>query len=267
MEQNTLDNFVSVTGKNSVAVVVPLYGYWSDVKNNSLIKEKVLSFVMKRIESSAHQLYIIFVADPKRIPHDRKDPASVENILLSMAQAGNVKTIPVSGDATYAQYIKAGMDAALHETSAQFIAVFNPWVMIQENAIDIIVDRANRADEAKIISGFDFRSICEPEAFDSVKINIPTEEWNLSLNFLCMPRFMAEMITIDSNYQTHQYLERDIWQSVFSRGYAVISSQRVPIFPFDFDWNKYETDENKQADRAYFGKKWGFTVEPDAINN
>lgn len=267
MEQNTLDKFMTVTGKNSVAVIVPLYGYWSNIKNNPLIKEKVLSFVMKRIESSTHQLYIIFVADPKRIPSDVKDPTSVANVLLSMSQAGNVKTIPVSDDATYPQYIQAGMDAALNETQAQFIAVFNPWVMIQDNAIDIIVDRSNRGDEAKIISGFDFRSLVEPEAFDTVKINIPTEEWNLSLNFLCMPRFMAEMISIDTNYQTHQYLERDIWQSVFSKGYAVVASQRVPIFPFDFDWNKYETDEQKQTDRAYFGKKWGFTVEPDAINN
>ncbi len=259
---NAIHDFMSVTGKNSVAVIVPLYGYWSDIKNNPLIEEEVLSYVMKRIESTTHQLYIIFVGHPQSIPSDAKNPHSVANVLLSMSQAGNVISLPIDRHALYSEYIKMGMDYVLNETQSQFVVVFNPWVLIQENSIDILVDRANRADQAKVISGFDFRELVEVEAFDDAKINIPSEEWDLSLDFMAMPRFMAEMTKIDENYQTHKYLERDLWQQVFNMGYGVITSQRVPIFPFDFPWENYETKEQKQLDRDYFGKKWGFTVEP-----
>jgi len=258
---DAIDNFMTVTGKSTVAVIIPLYGYWSDIKDNPLVKERVLSVVMQRIYSHTHQLYLIFVANPQTVPNDLNDKYSVANVLISMAQAGNVKAIEVDRNASYSEYIETGMDCALNETNAQYVMVFNPWVMIQENGIDVLVDRANRADDAKVISGFDFRSLVEPEAFDSARINIPTEELDLSLNFLAMPRFMADLIKVDSQYLTHQYLERDLWQQVMSKGYAVITSQRVPIFPFDFPWNKYETKEDKQQDKEYFGKKWGFTVD------
>ena len=260
----TLGNFVTVTAKTRVAVIIPMYGYWSDIPDNPLIKEKVFDFVMSRIWNpkglpiSEHYLYYIFVANPQTIPTDPKDRKSVANFMLKMAQGGNVKSVPVDREASYPEYIEAGMDCALNETNAQFVVIFNPWVMIQENAIDIIVDRANRSDQAKVISGFDFRSITEPENFDRAKINIPTEEWDVSFNFMAMPRWLAEMITIDANYLTHDFLERDIWQAVFSKGFGVITSQRIPIFPFDFPWDKYETKEQHEQDKAYFGKKWGF---------
>lgn len=258
---DTLGHFMSVTSKSSVAVIVPLYGYWSDIPDNPLVKEQVLSVVMKRIYSNTHHLYIIFVANPQTIPSEENNPHSVANVLISMAQAGNVKTIPVARDAKYSEYIEAGMDCALNDTNAQFVVVFNPWVMIQDGAIDVLIDRANRADQARVISGFDFRSLVEPENFDNAKINIPSEQWDISFNFMAMPRYIAEMITIDTNYETHEILERDVWQSISSKSFAVITTQRVPIFPFDFPWENYENVEQKEADKSYFGKKWGFIPE------
>lgn len=255
---DTLGNFMSVTAKSKVAIIVPLYGYWADIKDNFLIKEHILSIVMNRVYSNVHQLYVVFVANPQSLPNEGADQYSTVNVILGKSQGGNVKTIPVARDATYPQYIEAGMDCAINETNAQFMLVFNPWVMLQDGAIDILVDRINRGDDAKVISGFDFRSLVEPEAFDQAKMTIPKEEWDFSFNFMGMARFMAEMIKFDTNYKTHQFMEKDIWQQVFSMGFGVISSQRVPIFPFDFNWKNYESKEDFDQDREHFNKKWSF---------
>lgn len=258
----TLGDFMSVTAKSSVAVVIPLYGYWADIPDNGLIKEQVLSLVMKRIYSNIHHLYLIFVAHPQSLPNEADDPNSVMNVIMGRNQAGNVKTIPVDDrNATYPEYIEKGIQCALLETNAQFVLIFNPWVMIQDGGIDVIVDRANRGDDAKVISGYDFRSLVEPEQFDRATITTPVENWDFSFDFVAMPRYMAEMIRFDVNYQTHQFMEKDIWQQVFSKGFGVINSQRIPIFPFDFPWTSYETKEQFDQDRAYFNKKWGFNVD------
>lgn len=254
----TLGKFMSVTAKTAVAVIVPLYGYWADIPDNALIKEKVLSVVMNRIYSNVHQLYIVFVANPQSLPNEGADPQSATNIILAKAQGGNVKTIPVDRNATYPEYIEAGMECALHETNASFVVVFNPWVMLQDGGIDVLIDRANRGDDAKVISGFDFRSLVDPESFDTAKMTVPKEEWDFSFDFVGMPRFMAEMIKLDINYKTHQFMEKDIWQQVFSMGFGVISSQRIPVFPFDFPWTNYESKEQFDEDQAYFNQKWHF---------
>lgn len=261
-----INNFMSVTSKNTVAVIIPMYGYWSDIKDNPLIKEKVFSFVMDKLQpkkglSSIHYLSFIVVANPQTLPTDMEDPESVANVILSLDQGGNLETVPVNRDATYAEYIEAGMEFAINETKAQFMIVFNPWVLVQDNAIDVLVDRANRSDDAKVISGFDFRSLVEIEQFSNAKINIPTEEWDLSFDFLAMPRFMAELVTIDTGYKTHAFLQRDLWQQVFTKGFGVITSQRVPIFPLDFPWKTYESKEDRDLDKSYFGKKWGFVPQ------
>ncbi len=256
--EDTLGQFMAVTAKSTVAVIIPLYGYWADIPDNPLIKEKILSVVLSRIYSNVHQLYLIFVANPQSLPNEGADPQSITNIILAKSQGGNVKTIPVKRNASYPEYIEAGMDCAINETNAQFMMVFNPWVMIQENAVDVLVDRANRGDDAKVISGYDFRDLVAPEEFDQAKITTPKENWDFSFDFVAMPRFMAEMIRFDTNYQTHQFMEKDIWQQVFSMGFGVISSQRIPVFPFDFPWTSYESKEQFDVDKTYFNQKWHF---------
>lgn len=254
---NSIKDFMSATAKSKVAVIVPLYGFWGDVPNNP-VNGEVLKVALSRLYSSAHQLYNIFVANPNTIPDDLKNPNSVANILLSRSKQGNAVNLPVKRTASYPEYVMEGIEYALKETNAQFIVVFNPWVMIQENGLDIIVDRCNRADDAKVISGFDLRTLVEAENFDLYKANIPAEERDLSFDFLAMPRFVAEMISIDPNYQTHTFLQRDMWQQVMQKSFEAVTSQRVPIFPFNFPWNKYETKEIFDADKAYFNQKWRF---------
>lgn len=254
----TIDNFMSITAKSTVAVVVPLYGFWGDIPENP-VNGEVLKLALSRLYSNVHHLYIIFVAHPQSLPNDIKDPNSVANILLGKSKMGNTRNIAVSNrDATYNEYVGEGMKCAVEETNAQFIVIFNPWVMIQEGGLDVLVDRVNRADDAKVVSGYDVRSIIETENFDSYKNNIPSEEWDFSFNFVAMPRYVAEMISFETNYLTHVFLERDIWQQVAQKSFAVISSQRVPIFPFDFPWNEYEKKEDFDGDKQYFSKKWRF---------
>lgn len=258
-----LEHFIAHTGKSTVAVVVPLYGYWNDIPNNPLIEEHVLSLVMNRVYSNVHQLYIIFVANPDTIQNEMGDPTSVASVLLSKSQAGNTKHIPVARNAPYTEYISKGVDYALTETKAQFVVVINPWVMIQEGAIDVLVDRANRAGEAKAISGYDLRSVLSPEGtgFDTFQDLTLKEQWDMSFNFLCMPRFAAEMVKWDGPYQTHAFLEYDIAQSLKNIGFAAINYPQAGIFPFDFPWKQYETQEQYSSDQEVFTKKWGFSLE------
>lgn len=253
----TLEGFMHVTAKSSVAVVVPLYGYWGDVPDNP-VNGDVLKLVLNRAYSNQHHLYFIFVAHPQSLPNNPKDPSSVTNILAGKAKMGNTKMIPIGREATYAEYVIEGVECAVHETNAQFIVVLNPWVMLQDGAIDAIVDRTNRADDAKVVSGFDVRSLIEPENFDQWRNYAPSEEWDFTFNFCAMPRFVAETLKMDPNYKTHAFLERDVWQQVAQMAFVVIASQRVPIFPFDFPWNEYESKATFEEDRAYFISKWRF---------
>jgi hypothetical protein len=255
--ESALGNFMSITAKSTVAVVIPLYGFWNDIKDNP-VNGEVLGSVIGRVYSQVHHLIYIFVAHPQTIENDPLNPESVHNILLSKAVGGNVLNVAVERDAPYADYVQEGITAALEDTKAQFIVVFNPWVLIQEDSIDVIVDRANYGDKAKIVSGFDMRSLIEPEGFASYKNTQPIEQWDLNLDLLCMPRFIAEMLTLDPEFKTHAFLERDMWQQIVTKGFDVISSQRIPIFPFDFPWTNYETRQDFAADEVRFQRKWHF---------
>jgi hypothetical protein len=253
----TLKEFMNVTAKTTVAVIVPLYGFWGDIPNNP-VNGEVLKLALSRLYSNIHQLYLIFVAHPDSLPHEPNNSSSVTNVLLKWNMGGNAKNLPVSRDASYPEYISEGMDYALKETTAQFVVVFNPWVMIQEGGIDILIDRSNRNDDAKLVAGYDVRSIIDPESFDLYNNTMPIEEYDVSCNFMVMPRYLAEMVELDPNYKTHAFMERDIWQQVMIKNFVPISSQRVPIFPFDFPWQDYESKERFNYDKAYFAKKWSF---------
>jgi len=253
----TLNEFMSVTAKSTVAVVVPLYGFWADIPENP-VNGEVLKVALSRLYSNVHHLYIIFVAHPQSIPNDMNNVNSVANILLGRAKMGNTKNIAIGREATYAEYVAEGITCALEETNAQFVMVFNPWVMIQEGAVDVLIDRCNRSDDAKVVSGYDLRSVIEPENFDSYVNYTPSEEYDFSFNFVAMPRYVAEMVTLDPAYKTHVFLERDIWQQVMQKSFVVIASQKVPIFPFDFPWQDYEKKEQFDTDKQHFIRKWSF---------
>ena len=253
----TINDFMNVTAKTKIAIIIPLYGFWSDVKNNP-VNGEVLNIALSKLYSQIHQTYLIFVANPQTLPNDASDSSSVGNVLLKKTREGNMVILPVERDATYTDYIQVGMDYAISETNASFMVVFNPWVMIQDQALDILVDRCNRADDAKVVSGFDLRSVIEPESFNLFKPLIPSEERDLSFNLVAMPRYMAEQIMIDDQYHTHTFLQRDMWQQVRQKSFEAITSQRIPIFPFDFPWEDYETKEQFEEDKQRFIGKWRF---------
>ena len=256
-DANPLQEFMSVTAKSTVAVIVPLYGFWNDIQDNP-VNGALLNAVLRRVYSNVHHLYIIFVANPQSLPNDLNDPESVANVIMSKTRAGNVKNIPVKRSATYAEYIRQGFDCAINDTNAQFMVVINPWILIQDGAIDVLVDRVNRADEAKMVSGYNIRNLISPEGFDSFNNVTPKEDWDISLNLMAVPRFAAEMMGFDPNIMTRPFLEMDMFQTIRGKGYAPIASERIPIFPFDFPWTAYETKEMFDADKAYFISKWKF---------
>jgi hypothetical protein len=252
----TLKNFVNKTAKSSIAVVIPLFGFWKDA--NTPVDGEALKITLDRLYSNIHGMYLIFVAHPESLPTDPLDSLSVGNILAGRAKMGNTIFLPVKRDDSYAKYVMEGLDYAISETKAEFIMIFNPWTLVQQGSVDILVDRCNQGDDAKVISGFDIRSVIEPENFDNYTINIPKEEFDLSFNFLAMPRFVAEIMELDPNYTTHAFLQADFWQQVRQKNFVPIASQKILIFPFDFPWEDYEDRGQFEADREYFNNKWKF---------
>jgi len=253
----TITDFMNVTAKSNVAVIVPLYGFWNDIQDNP-VNGEVLKITLDRLYSNVHGLYLIFIAHPQSLSTDTKDPLSVGNVLAAKSKMGNSTFLPIERTAAYVEYVAKGIEYALNETKAEFIVVFNPWTLIQHGAVDVLVDRCNQGDNAKVVSGFDIRSVIEPESFDNYHYTIPKEQYDLSFDFLAMPRFVAEMLEIDPNYKTHMFLQRDLWQQVGQRSFTPITTQRVVIFPFDFPWEDYEGRGEFEADREYFNGKWRF---------
>ena len=246
---NTLDNYIAATSKSKVAVIVPLFGYWNDVKTDQL-NEETLKWSLDRIYSSVHNIYIIFVGELGRTAQP------VADILIGKKQGGNVIGVAAKRGWTYADYLREGFKVAQKETDAAFIINVNPWLLCQHNGIDILVDRINR-DDVNIVSGFDTRGTVQ-EGFDMLKYNAPIEENDLNLDFMGMKRYAAEMIDIDINYKSHYFIARDMWQSSFAKGFNVITTQSLPIFSFDIDWSDLESREDFEADKAYFISKWKF---------
>lgn len=247
----SLDNFMKKTAKSTVAVIVPLYGYWNDVKTEQLDKT-TLQLTLDRLTSDIHQLYILFVGDEKRIPN------SVANIIISKAQGGNAIGIPIDSSATYVQYVAEGIRVAINETNARFFIVINPWIVLQQHSIDNLIERINIGDNAKVICGYDLRPVIDAKQFDSYDNPAPKEIQDVNFDFFGLERFTAEIATLDPNYQTRWYLEKDFWQTLFSKGYDIIVSQRIPFYSFDVDWTELEPNYNKKVDKEYFINKWHF---------
>ncbi len=249
----TLDDFVAQTVKSRIAVVVPLYGYWTDGKSDQLNAE-TLRLSLDRAYSSVHQVYFIFVAEVGRLDKN------VSNALVKYERGGNCKGVAMRRGDTYADYVREGFKVALEETNAEFIVNINPWLLFQHNGLDILIDRVNRED-IKVACGYDLRGVVEPEAFDNQIFQIPSELHLMSLDFMCMKRLTAEMVPFDQKYKTHYFLSRDVWQGLFNKGFLSITSQRVPIFTFEVDWKELESVEDFEADKAYFISKHRF--DPD----
>lgn len=172
---------------------------------------------------------------------------------------------------SYGDYSRKGMEVALNETDGAYIIFLNPWVVIQEHGIDTLIDRINVPDNAPAICGYDVNKKLmqkNNENFDAAavefnkyKANAPDELMMMNFNFFGMSRYIAEMCPLDPVIKTQPYLERDFFQSMGSKGYTAVSSERVPIFGFQFDWGKYVKATDYEDDKAAFLKKWKFLPE------
>ncbi len=248
---NKLREFINKTAKSKVAVVIPMYGYWKDAPSDQL-NHLTIKLTLDRLYSSVHQLYIVFVSEAPRLPDE------VASLLVARAHGGNTSGVLIKKrGATYADYLREGIKVALETTDAQFIVNLNPWVLLQHNALDILIDRVN-TDDAQIACGFDVRGAIEPKSFDNQSFTFPKEIRDLSFDFVGMRRSTAETIVLDDNYRTHGFLARDLWQRCFVKGFESITTQRVPIFPFDVDWKEFETSGEHEADKQYFVNKWKY---------
>ena len=249
----TLNNFIGATDKVKVAVIVPLYGYWGDSETQQFNVD-TLTIALDRVYSLSHQVYILFVADEKRLQKE------VGNVIMKHIKAGNSRAISVDEGASYADYVRAGIACAMDETNSDYLVMINPWIVLQHNSIDMIVDRVNRED-IKIACGYDIKGLIDSEGFDTYSAQVPAEERNIDLDFIAMKRSTVSTINIDTNYKTCQFLERDMWQEMFVKGYEAIVSQRIPIFSFDVDWKALVDIADFESDKAYFISKWKYNPD------
>lgn len=246
-----LNEFVGVASKSNVAVIVPLFGYWEDTKQKQL-DGKVLSIVLDRLYSRNHSLMLYILGETDRTPKD------VAQTLIAKGVAGNLQGVEMPEGSSYAEYIRKGLDVAINESKASYFIIINPWLLIQHGGVDVLIERTNVNDGAKIICGYDVKRDIKPEGFEQYSPQVPKELRGLSFDFCCMTRQSAETFILDTNLKTHQFLERDAWQTAFSKGFEAVSSQRVPIFTFDVDWSDLESREDFADDEQYFITKWKY---------
>lgn len=251
--EETLHTFMSTTARSKVAVIIPLFGYWEDSETGQL-NEETLKATLDRVFSNVHQLYMVFVAEEKRLS------PLVGSVLMGASKAGNFKGVAAKKGQSYGEYLRSGIDCALNETDAQYVVCINPWVMLQYNGLDILVDRINR-DDANVVSGYDVKGLITGEAFRDHKFQIPREYRGLDINFFGMKRYSAEIINFDNSYRTHYFIGRDAWQTLSSKNLESIISERVPTYSFDIDWTEFEGRGDFELDKQYFEKKWHYGLE------
>ena len=259
-ETTPLESFLNESrlAKTKIAVIIPLYGYWKGIKEeNRQLDLDALRTTLNRVHSMLHEVYIFFVAHPKSLTSD------IANELVVRTQSGNTACVPVEKKASYGDYVRAGIDAALSQTEVKFITVLNPWVIVQHQGLDRLVERLNK-DDAKVVSGYDVKRLISADEslmakeFDGFNPNIPDEIVSLKFDFVGMSRETAQVIKFDSHYHSHTYLEMDTWQEMYRQGYTFVSSQKIPIYPFDLKWELIEDEGVEESDRQYFISKWGF---------
>ena len=255
-QSGNADDFISKTQRSKVAIIVPMFGYWQDVKDGFL-DDDVLDAATHRARSYAHNYYVILLAEPQRLP------ISAAKVINSKYVAGNARGIAMPNGSSYGDYLRKGVQVALTETDAKYIVFVNPWVVMQDHGVDTLIDRINIPDNAPVICGYDMRDKLTPEDFLTHKANAPEELKALTFNFFGMDRFIAEMCPIDPTLRTQAYLERDFFMAVAAKGYSSVSSEKVPIYSFSVDWRQYIPAEDYEHDKQEFLKKWRFV--PDDI--
>jgi hypothetical protein len=226
------DDFISKTARSKVAIIIPMFGYWQDVKDGFL-DEVTLDSSLERARSYVHNAYVILLGEPQRLP------VSAAKVINSKYIAGNARGVAMPVGSSYGDYVRKGMQVALTETDAQYFVFLNPWIIIQDHGIDTLIDRINIPDNAPVICGYDMREKILPDEFLAYHANVPEELRMLTFNFFGVNRYIAEMCPLDTDIKTQAYLEREFFQNVAAKGYSAVASERVPIYSLSFDWRQY----------------------------
>lgn len=262
---DNFDKFIRSTARSKITVIIPMFGYWADVKDGFL-DEEVLRATVNRVTSASHTLYAVIVAEPPRMSQ------GVYQTLSGRYVGGNVRGVEVPSGSSYAEYVAEGMRVALEETDAQYVVIYNPWGVIQNHGIDMLVERVNLNAISPVICGYDMCGELKPEQFDKHSAHAPREfasykaKHLLSFNFMGMKRFVAEMCKVDPRFKTQQFAERDFFQQIAQKDFDIITSERVPVFFFDVPWEQYVPQAWYAADLDAFRAKWGFTPGDIKIN-
>ena len=130
-----------------------------------------------------------------------------------------------------------------------------------------MLERLNRGD-VSIVSGFDLRTYdnngkigIPADEFNDYKFNPPRAFSGFDWNFWAMNRQTAQMITLDIDYKTHYFFERDMIQQLGQKRFVFESSQFFPIYSFDVDWKLVESETDFFEDGQRFLDKWHFIAE------
>jgi len=256
MEQEFLQPNVFKTIENSetATIIVPLYCY---TKDNTIkeLDDMTFRMAMLKVRSYFHKIYIVFVAEKGNVN------SSIMNILMGKKLGGNCLGTEVDTLSTMGMYIEEGITFALEKTNSNYFVVFNPWNMLADDSIDMLLERANKQD-IDICSGYDVakEKVSDIE-FETYQFNPVREFQSLDTNLFGFKRSVAERMVVDINYQTKKYLDRDLWQLLKTKGITAISSQAVKYFPFNINWEPIEGNAEVEQDKQYFIKKWGYSIE------
>jgi hypothetical protein len=252
------DDLIStVSPDETIAVVIPLYGFWKDIENGQLNTE-VLKYSLDRIKSFFNKVYFLFPAEQQRL-----DPM-VKNYLIGKQMAGNAVAVVVEPHSTYAEYLNEGISFALEETDCKYVLVVSPWIAIKEGALDRMVNLLNRPDVATC-SGTDLRlGGVDDSELDTFTYNPPNDLVGVDINFFGMSRPVAEIMrnadgeTFNTEYKTTHFLARDIFEALKQRGCPSLQTQQITFYSFPVDWSEIEDPADFAEDKETFLHTWNF---------
>ena len=254
-QQEQYEDYIStVPPDQTVAIIIPLYGYWKDVTAPELNLD-VLKYVLSRIKSYHNKTYFLFPCETQRLSPE------IKNYLLGLQLGGNALGVDVEQYSTYSDYINEGILFALEETDSQVLLIINPWIAVKPGSIDKMIQTLNRPDVA-ICSGFDLRKdgVTDDEA-DTYVYNPPQDLVGLDLNFVGMKRQVAEMIKIDTTYKTPSFLSRDFFEEAARAHIPALLTQHLLFYSFEVSWSELEDPGDFDYDHSRFLEKWRFEPE------
>lgn len=262
MSQPATINLMSATDTvapdKTIAIIVPLYGFFKDLNVEQLNSES-LEVSLDNVKSARHKYNLIFVADGGRLLE------RVRRAIYTKTLAGNVRGVAVSRFAPYNEYVSEGIKFVIEELpNCDFVIVVNPWISLGAEDIDTMVERVNtlnpgiEGDLIHIISGYGANPFMSDSNFQNFKFLPALEEEGFNYNFWGASRQVMDMVNIDSEYKTRYFSQADFWGMAHAKGLSVIKSKHLPIYEFDVDWKAVESSRDFEEDGERFTKKWGF---------